>query len=329
MKPKYPNKKKRKGFWKRYERASIKDYRKVWTTAISLAKEQGVPFEFSKRGRKPNLSKEEYVAMAVLYAYFGQDFREVEPLVKLLTVKGLDHSNCIRWFGRLNPKYVNSLVFAVHKKIVGIDDVGDYIADSTKATCDRLKPLFYRGSKQLEHTTWKLHILIQYIFSIGLLSIVSVFSSKGEANDSPFLRNHLLEKHKVEKGKRLHADKGYFGKENIKVCKRLGLRPNLVPKEQEYSDSYLRKYIKKDYDNESRKQNRGLVEGVFGGMQTETDLRVRCRKPKHRDIFLGLLALKHNLRTYFRAIALTIISYFAPAPLQNHRYLLYTQKRSF
>lgn len=314
MKSKYPNKKKRKGFWKRYERASIKDYRKVWTTAINLALEQGVPFEFSEKGRKPNLSKEECVAMAVLYAYFDDDFREVEQLVKLLTNKRLDHTNCTRWFGRLNKEYVNSLVFAVHKKTVGIDDAGDYIADSTKATCDRLKPAFYRGSKQFEHITWKLHILAQYIFTLGLVSIVSVFSSRGEVNDSPVLRNHLLEEGKVEKSKRLHADKGYFGKENIKLCKRLGLHPNIVPKEQEYSDSFLRKYVKKEYDNQSRKQNRGLVEGPFGGIETETGFRIRCRKPKHRNILLALIALKHNLRTYFRATALMIISYFAPTP---------------
>ena len=53
---------------------------------------------------------------------------------------------------------------------------------------------------------------------------------------------------------------------------------------------------------------------MFGGIETETYARIRCRKPHHRDICVGLSALKHNLRTYFRAVALNIIFYFAPTP---------------
>ena len=36
---------------------------------------------------------------------------------------------------------------------------------------------------------------------------------------------------------------------------------------------------------------------------------------------LGLLGVKHSLRTYLRAIALSIIRYFAPAP--NKKKVLY------
>jgi len=70
-------------------------------------------------------------------------------------------------------------------------------------------------------------------------------------------------------------------------------------------------------DNTSRKQNRGLVEGVFGGLETETGMELRCRKEHHRDIYLCLLALKHNLRTYMRATLMVIKSYFAPTPIKK------------
>jgi len=158
------------------------------------------------------------------------------------------------------------------------------------------------------------HVLAQYIFTLGLVSIVSVFASNKEVNDSPQLRNNLLHEGKIYKDKRVHADKGYFGKENIMRCKELGLKPNIVPKEQEYSDRYLKRYMRNDYDIESRKSNRELIEEIFGGLEMEMGMKVRCRKSEHRNIFLSLLALKHNLRTYFRATALRIFIYFAPTP---------------
>ena len=311
---KYPNKIKRDGYWKQYERARIKDYRKVWDFCIEFVNEDEIPFIFSNIGRKPNLSRKEYVCMSILHAYFGLDFRETEQLIKILTGKQLDHTNCVRWFGRLNAEYINNLVFEIHKKIIGIDNAGDYIADSTQLTCDRLEEQTILDKYQ--HITWKLHILAQYIFTLGLVSIVSAFASNREANDSPPLRNNLLHEEKICADKRVHADKGYFGKENIRKCKELGLKPNIVPKEQYYSDAYLKRYIRNDYDAESRKANRGLIEGIFGGMETEMGMKVKCRKPEHKNIFLSLLALKHNIRTYFRATALRIFIYFAPTPKQ-------------
>ena len=315
MNRKYPNKKKRKGFWKRYERADIKDFRKVWEISMSFIVEENIPFVFSKRGRKPNLTRKELVCMAILHVYFDFDFRETEHQTKLLTNKRLDHSNCVRWFGRLNPVYVDNLVFSIHKKIIGIDDAGDYIADASNVTCDRLKVKTSVGEEEFHHITWKLHALIQYIFTLGLISIVSVWSTKGEKSESPIFRKKLLKKGRLKQGKKCHADKGYFGKKNLKACKKLGLKPNIVPKEIEYSDTYLKKYVKNSYDNESRKKTRGLVEGLFGGFETEMNMKIRCRKPKHRNIYLCLLGVKHNLRTYLRATALKLITYFAPTPI--------------
>ena len=311
---KYPNKIKRAGYWKQYEQARIQDYRKVRDFCIEIINENEIPFIFSGIGRKPNLNKKEYVCMSIIHAYFDLDFRGTEQLIKILTGKQLDHTNCVRWFGRLNTKYINNLVFKIHKEIIGIDNAGDYISDSTQLTCDRLEEQTVVDKDEYYHTTCKLHILAQYIFTLGLVSIVSVFASNKKANDSPPLRNNLLHKEKIDKNKRLHADKGYFGKENIKICKKLGLKPNIVPKELNYSDAYLKRYIRNDYDIESRKANRGLIEGVFGGMETETGMKIRCRKLEHRNIFLNLLALKHNIRSYFRATALRIFIYFAPTP---------------
>src|SRR3989344_1631688 len=222
---KYPNKKKRERFWKYYEQANLKDYRKAWDTTMLFISEKDIPFKFSRRGRIPNLTKKEYVCMSVLHVYFELDFRETEHLLHLLINKNLDHSNCVRWFGKLTVEYINDLVFKVHKKIIGINDAGDYIVDSTKATCDRLKIVEKAGEDLLYHITWKLHVLVQYIFTLGLISIVSVWSSDGDVSDSPALRNKLLKKNKIQEGKKCHADKGYFGIMNIEKCNKLKLVP--------------------------------------------------------------------------------------------------------
>ena len=317
---KYPNKIKRPGYWKYYEQARIKDYRKVWDTAISFISEEDIPFRFFTRGRKPNLTRKELVCMAILYVYFDLDFREVEHLLSLLTNKHLDHSNCVRWFGKLTQKYVNDLVFKVHKKILGIDNTGDYIADSTTVTCDRYKKVIKAGEGLLKLQTWKLHTMVIYLTMLGLVSIASIFASRGEANDSPFLRKKHLRKSKIIKGRILHADKGYFGKENIEKCRELGLKPNIVPKDKDYlSDNYLKKYAEEEYDNERRKKNRGLVEVPYGGMETETYMKIRCRKPHHRNICVCLMGVKHQLRTYMRASLMKLFGYFAPTSYRTKK----------
>lgn len=314
MSLKYPNKKKREGFWKRYERADIKNYRKIWDTVMQFIEEDEIQFKFSKRGRKPNLTRKEIIGMAIMYVYFELDFREVEQLLKLLIDKQLDHSNCVRWFGKLTQEYVNNLVFSVHKAILEIDNAGDYIADSTKLTCDRYHKIIRRGVEILELETWKIHILVMYLLNLGLVSIVSIFSSEGEAHDSPPLRNIHLRKKRVILGRKLHADKAFFGKTNLKKCFDVGLIPNIVPYERDYSDAYLKRYIRNIYDDKSRKKYRGLVEAPFGGMETESDMKVRCRLPRHRDIYSSLLALKHQLRTFMRAMVNIIISLFRTNP---------------
>ena len=155
MKRKYPNKKKRKGFWKRYEQANIKDYRQAWDLAIEIIVEEDIPFTFSKRGRTPNLTRIEVVAMTIVHVYFTLDFRETEHMLTLLINKHLDHSNCVRWFGKLNLTYVDNLVFILHHRITQIDNSGDYIADSTEAICDRLKHVIKAGKDHYYHDTWK------------------------------------------------------------------------------------------------------------------------------------------------------------------------------
>jgi hypothetical protein len=148
-----------------------------------------------------------YVCLAVLYVYFNDPFRETEHLFRLLTGKTLDHSNIVRWFGKLTPGYIDKLTYKVHREIIKHNDEGDYLADSSGITCDRYHETLYRGEKKRELVNWKLHIFAQYLLVTGLVSIVSVWSTQGHKGDSPVFHNHTLKTGRVKKGKRCHADK--------------------------------------------------------------------------------------------------------------------------
>jgi hypothetical protein len=300
---------KRKGYWKAYEQADIKDYRKVWNITKEIVQKENIPFKLKKRGRPPKLKLWMYVCLAVIYVYFNDPFRETEQLLKILTAKRLDHSNIVRWFGKLSPAYIDKLVYEVHLQIIKKSNKGDYLADSSGVTCDQYQNAIHRGEKIKELIHWKLHIFAQYLLVLGLVSIVSVWATHGDTGDSPIFRKHLLKPSRVTSGKKCHTDKAYFGKENIRKAKDAKLIPNFVPKEMEYTDSTL-KIAVRDYDNESRKKNRGLVETPFGGLETEMGMKIRCRKPHHRNIVTCLLGLKHNIKTLLRAKALKVFSYF-------------------
>ncbi|MFH1053615.1 MAG: hypothetical protein V1740_04340 [Candidatus Woesearchaeota archaeon] len=117
----------------------------------------------------------------------------------------------------------------------------------------------------------------------------------------------------LRKKRRLHADKGYDSEDNIRKCLELGLTPNIVERDNNSSSILRSIYRKEIYDDKARKQNRGLVEGVFGGTTTDTDNKTRYIKDKCRKTHLTLVALRHQIRTYFRALeikALKIIILF-------------------
>lgn len=314
---KYPNKKKHEGYWKVYDRAGIKDFRKVWDFANQIVRELGNPYKKKdKRGRKPNLSYEENAAVCIILVYFDLSLRDAEGEIPLLTNKTLDHSNIDRWFERLDEDYIYEAARRLGAKIEAMFNDGCYIADSTEYTTTRYYELIDAGQRAIELLTLKFHILICYIASVGLLVIRNCFASHGDAHDSPIFRNYLIEDVELQAGRMIHADCAYFAIENIRKCKQLGLKPNFVPKEN-IEHSLTLKIAIKEYDNEARKENRGLIEGIFGGTTTETDNKIRFVKDKCRKTYLGLVALKHQIRTYFRAIEIKALSYwlyFATTP---------------
>jgi hypothetical protein len=162
---------------------------------------------------------------------------------RLVSALPIDHSNIIRWFSKLTPEYVDKLVYRVHLKIIAKSNDGDYAADSSGATCNRYHETLYRGETVREWEHWKLHIFGKYLRTQGLVSILTVCSTHGDAHDGPVYRNKLIKPERVTGGKMTHADKAYFSKANIGKTEDVGLVPNFVPKEIVYADPILKKAV--------------------------------------------------------------------------------------
>jgi hypothetical protein len=315
MSPKYPPKRKRKGYWKAYDRARIKDLRKVKDFCLEIVRQIGLPYEVKKRGRRPNLKLEDYAIISIMLAYFDLSLRDMEGEIPLLFDGSLDHSNVDRWFEKLDDEWVEKAVSSLHGKIKAMFRKGEAIIDSTKITTNRYYETFQVGETILELLTVKLHILIVYFWTAGIVSIASILASHGDLHDSQPVPE-LIDKAKLRKGTRIHGDKAYNSEDIYEGIFEKKLRPNIVPKDNTKKGFWTKK-AKSQYDNEARKKFRGLVEGVFGGLTTENGTRTRFVKDRNRKTHLALMALSHEIRTYFRARAIkaiALLSYFCDNP---------------
>lgn len=312
----YPNKRKRAGYWKNYENAGIKDRWKVWNFLDEVVDSCGLPFQRASRGRRPKLDLRHIAKIIVYMAYFDCVLREAETDLRLFVGETIDHTNIDRWFWKVDDLWIRDAVQMLHEKIEAITSDGEYVSDSTGIATDRYyetTALDSDGNPILALLTIKLHIMIVYFASIGLVSIANHHVTHGDANDNPVMNEYLLENVRIRQGRRHHADKGYWGKKNLQKNKELGLRPNIVPKEGWNKGLILLQGIK-EYDNDARKANRGLVEGVFGGLTTLQGTKTRFRKDCARKTHVALLPLTHNIRTCLRALLIRIITYFATTP---------------
>lgn len=309
---KYPNKKKCTGYWKRYNQADINNKRKIWNFLKDIVIELGLPFTLPKRGAKPKFGIEVYAMMVAYMAYFDLTLRDMEGELLLLMGDSLDFTNIDRWFIKTDDEWVRRATQMLHEKIEKMFRKGCYITDSSKVTTTQYyetTEIDSKGNRILDLLTLKLHILVVYFVAAGIVSIANFYTTHGDANDSPVMNEHLLENVKLRKGRMDHADKGYWSKENIRKNKEKGLKPNIVPKDGCNSGLTLTKAIE-EYDNEARKRCRGIIEGVFGGMTTDQGMKTRFRLDKTRKTHIALLALTHEIRTYFRAIAHKAIALF-------------------
>ena len=308
----YPNKRKRVGYWYVYENAGINDFWLVFEEICRIIPQ--LPEKCGGRGRPPNLSERELYCMVTFlgaFPWFG--LRGLECFTRLFLNKELDHTNWSRWISRLDESIINEALAELNHRMTARRKV-EYIADSTPFTLTFYRAFIYGGKTLLELVTWKLHALIAYLPVLGLLSIVSVCTTPGDAHDSPPFREHLLPQAELRPGRRLHADSAYWAVENLKGTKERRIIPNIVPRDGADKGLVLKQALE-EYDNEARKQFRGMVEGLFGGIASRQGTRCRFKKNQSKVIFCHAIALAQQVRTYMRYKILTLYCLiFAPTP---------------
>lgn len=250
------------------------------------------------RGRPPNLALRELYCIFTLAIAFDLTFRELEPFVQLLLNKELDHTNLSRWLSRLDENVIDAAIKKLNRRMTRRRRI-EYVVDSTPLTLTFYRVLVHAGKELLELVTWKLHAIIAYLPALGLLSVVNIYTTHGDAHDSPPYREHLLAGADTRPGARIHGDSAYWGIENIKQTKEKKLIPNFVPRNGADGGLVLGKALR-EYDNDARKRFRGMVEGFFGGIASRQGTLCRLIKHQSKVVFGYALALAQQIRTYMR-----------------------------
>ncbi len=147
----------------------------------------------------------------------------------------------------------------------------------------------------------KLHALVKYYPDKSLISIVSGKPTKGNVNDSTVLPELMTDG--ITHGC-LFADRGYDAESNYREVFRHGLLPFIKGKVNSIHGHYRNK-AKRIWNEGMYKKTRGLVEGVFGGLETRYRNRTCSRLEHTRCLDILLLALSHNLRTYIKALIIS------------------------
>ena len=307
--PKKPNKKKRVGYYKVYFKSKHKDLVKVWKFLDNLIDELGCPLKKKETGRPPKFKDMGvYTKICILIGYFDFTLDEVAGFLPLLTKESLDRSNIDRWFQRMNQDYIHKASEYLNNKLENMFDYGEYITDATKYSTNEYQEVLHKGERTFELILVGLHIIVNYFFKEGFISIVKFYVSDGWSNESPIFREKILSKTKLKPNRRLHGDKGFAAEETFEMLFERELIPNICHKDNTKRGFWTKK-AKKLYNNNLRKQIRGLVETVFGGMQTETDNRIRFKLNKTRKLYVSIRALTHQIRTYFRALVYKALNY--------------------
>ncbi|MEM3519912.1 MAG: transposase [Candidatus Hadarchaeales archaeon] len=314
-------------YWKSYHASIANGKQQVFRHCQKVVNLLGRPWQVSKRGSPPKHMPEEYAAVAIYRKYFNMVFRAAEADTPFILGKRLDHSNI--WWGlqRISARYLKRAIELLFRLISGIFPPDIFIADSTGISTDRYTR--YRGprlrptdkpppnepkrrkngqSGERVLKTLKLHALVGYHIKFGLLMARSALITKSEVNDSPQLKELL--KGVRGNGESLLLDRGYDSVRNYELGRRCGFNPVIKLRDVGPRGLVRREMAKTFTKNRKLYRRRGLIEGVFGGLETKYGNRTRCRRPKSQRIDCLLMVVSHNLRTYMRALALRKLEIF-------------------
>ena len=315
------------GYWKSYHASKANEKRQVFKQCRRVVRKLGPPWQVAKRGRPPEHQPEEYAAIAIHRKHFHMALRAAEGDTPFILGNRVDHSNI--WWGlqRISTDYLDRAIELLFDLISELFSPDLFISDATGVCTDRYvkrkrpklqpndkpppKGLEKRGNevsgdRKLE--TLKLHALIGYNTGPGLLIVRSALITRGDAHESPRLKRLL--KGINGDGRLLLLDAGYDSEGNYELARDRGFDPVIKLRGVEPRGFVRREMAKNFAKNKETYRLRGLIEAVFGGLETKYGNRTRCRLSKSRRVDCLLMVVSHNLRTYMRALVLREMKIF-------------------
>jgi hypothetical protein len=296
-------------YWKAYHASRMNDRSYIFKLAMRVVEAIGSPWRIAKRGRKPKFKPELHAAICIYLRCFNLTYRDAEGEMPLLISQSIDHST-IGWaMQRVPVDYVSKALKLLHVEINSLLLDGVFIADSTGIKTDRYEGATIVLTETKKREFRKLHVIVDYFREHGIISIASAGESSGNAHDSPAFRQ--IFDPELCRDNLLLGDSAYDALENFKLAYENNLHPVIKLKDHLHSSRTkgirIRRRAARDFDEELYKQYRGIVEGVFGGLEARYGNRTRCRLEHTRRVSIILMALAHNIRAYVRAIALVEI----------------------
>jgi len=304
-------------YWKRYDaRYKLGNIKNLYYFIQSKARKLGKPFDRkSNRGRPYAINPYEYVAIFIISTLLDFSLRDDEFLSDSLFGKHIDHSTFGKAFLKIPYHYLKKLLTIIRNEInsiIGNNSIPILIADSTGVRTDRLYvPTIVKCKLKKRRVTNKMNIIAEYYPEEKAIVIANA--------DAFFVSDaysaiRMLNESEVT-AKMLFADAGFDCEELFEKCFKRQIKP--IIKQREY-DKEPRKYRKKAleiFDKELYRKFRGIIEGIFGGLETRRLLFTRYKKKSMRMKHIIAMAIVHNINTYM-AISLFILI-FSTTSLQS------------
>jgi len=305
--------------WKIYDaKSKLCNIKNLYYFIQSKAKKLGKPFgKKSKKGRPPALNPYEYTAAFIISTLLDLSLRDDESLSDLLFGKHIDHSTFGKSFNRIPHHYLKKLLLMIRneiKNLIGKKYIPILIADSTGVRTDRLYvPAIIKCKSKRRRVVDKLNIIAEYYPERSTIVIANADAFLASDAYSAIRMMEEIETNATI----LFADAGFDCEELYEKCFSMGIKP--VIKQRKY-DRKARKYrgkAREIFDEEIYKRYRGIIEGIFGGLEIRRLLFTRYKKKSMRIKHIIAMAIVHNMNTYMAISLFILIFSTIPKKLQN------------
>ena len=294
----------RLSYHQRYNRLLHKFSAKcLFQLVLSFAEKLGNPYPEKKKGRKPKLKPFGYAAyLAYMILIKGMPYRGMEFESDLYVDKHIDHSTFVVNFDKIPADYFLDLVEDVGARLDILLEYSDqYVVDSTAVTTPLTFITEIKGREVEEKVEYRSHIIASIHPADKCVVVRKALATSKHVADCEGAKR-MLDKGKIS-GIILHGDRGYDYERVYKACYENGIKPNIRPQDYIVTAPSSRLQGMTEYDNDARKQNRGVIETVFGGITNAGLMTTRLKKETKILSYATIILLRHNILTLARVLA--------------------------